>query len=76
MERLKKAKVPNPIQSEPADIISAFEWLLSDHGCNIKRDGRSFTGGDAIDPNILSELTLPGEMEAAPDSVSTWTQHR
>ena len=63
MERLDEAKVPNPHQSELANYIAAFEWLLWDRGCSIQGDRKS-------DTSTPEEPKLPGQMEAAPDSVS------
>lgn len=64
MERLPKSRVPNPVQREPADLITAFEWLLWDHGCTVQGDCRSY-------PTTLEEVTGAAQMDVAPDLVRT-----
>ncbi|KAH8805418.1 hypothetical protein F5884DRAFT_835742 [Xylogone sp. PMI_703] len=68
IEHLKKAQGLNLARGEPAHIISAFERLLSDHGCSIEREYRGYAGVDAEDSSMLEELTLWGQMEALPDA--------
>ncbi|KAE9363947.1 hypothetical protein N431DRAFT_564490 [Stipitochalara longipes BDJ] len=56
MERLDKVKVPSSAQGDPASLITAFEWLLSEHECSTQSDRRD-------------EGSLWGQLEAAPDSM-------
>ncbi|PGG97406.1 hypothetical protein AJ79_09218 [Helicocarpus griseus UAMH5409] len=62
MERLAEAKVPHPLQTEPASYISAIEWLLWDHG-------RGIQGSHIIGTSTPEELRLPKQVETAPESM-------
>lgn len=57
IERLNKTQLPNqPLQSEPANFITALECLLESRGQG--------------NLNILEELKISGKVEAALDEVS------
>lgn len=57
IERLNKTQMPNrPLQSEPANFITAFESLIESRGQG--------------NLNVLEELKMSGKVEAALDEVS------
>jgi hypothetical protein len=62
MEQKYQQPAPTPPRGDPADFISALEWLLQDHTCSFKEQSR------ATDSSSLFE-----QLETAPDLVSRST---